>query len=257
VTVDPLLVDLYADDFGGKPNIAALVAAGLPWAGVIFKVSEGTGYPSGADREWILDYWLSGRMAAGARYGKTWFRGGYHYLRIGQDGAAQAKFFLSIVDQAGGWGAGDLWPMIDVEGANNPPDASAQQIVDCVSAFAEAIGSTLGRACCLYGNQYLAERGVTSTMRCGALVIPRYTPTLPAEIYERIGWKIASPAAMPTVFGWQYSGDPEGGELAGYPTKSPLSSTENSDITAMIVAGGGQAALDWTSANLMSLPPAS
>jgi hypothetical protein len=260
VALDPLIVDIYPRDFGGKPNLEALIAAGPPWHGLIMKASEGTYYPSRkSDADWFADVWKRTRTLAGARLGaapqpntsglEPFYRGAYHYLRIDQDPVAQADRFMKRVEIAGGWARGDLWPMVDVEGSENPEKPGSAKIVDVVSKYAAHIRAKLGRSTMLYGNIYLAENGVHATMGCGALMIARYTADLPAEIYERIGWKITKPPAMPTVWGWQYSGAPEGGHLHGYPTVCPLGAG-NADIFAMIVAGGGALALSWTSSSL-------
>jgi len=272
--IDPLIVDLYAGDFGGQPDLAKLVAAGYPWCGVILKATEGTYYPSAHQEDWFLSHWLPARELALERYGAAigsyyvkpamtdadqsmgqrivpWYRGAYHYLRVDEDPIIQADHFLTLVERAGGWGPGDLWPMLDVEAADNPPAASSSaQIQDAVSRWASKVTAALGRSVMLYGNVYLAEAGITSHMNCGLLTVARYSPTLPPDTYQRIGWQLES--AIPTLWGWQYSGDPDGGSLHGYPTKCPLSATENADIIAAIVAGGGDpwSVLDWTTANL-------
>ncbi len=245
--IDPLIVDVYAKS--PVMNVKALVAAGPPWCGLILKATEGTSYPRLQEREWFLKNWLPARILALDRYGKNWFRGAYHYLRIDQNAIAQADAFLNLIDLAGGWGPGDLWPMVDVEGAENPNNASAQQIVDSVSAYTARIRSRTGRSTMGYGNVYLWERGVRATMGCGLLTVARYASDLPPVTYQRIGWKLQNPPMMPTLWGWQFSGDPEGSFLPGYPTSSPMGPGP-ADITAMIVAGGGQAALDWTRQNL-------
>ena len=260
--VAPLVVDTYPDDSFGNGEggwsgaIQRLVLAGRPWCGLILKATEGTYYPKNNlhARDWFLDNWIRARIYAGVRYGKDWFRGAMHYVRVGEDGIAQADNLLSLVDEAGGWGDGDLWPMLDLESAENPPDATAQQIIDTVVPMAQKIRAATGMTPMLYGNVYPAERGVRDYLGCGTLTVPRYTPTLPAEIYQRIGWLLARPPQMPTVWGWQYSGDPEGGKLAGYPTKCPMSATENADITAIIVDDDFDQALAWTAANRTAQP---
>lgn len=253
--IGPLIVDAYSGDFGGMPDIKALVAAGLPWAGIVLKATEGTYYPAAGKADWFLDHWYRARVHAGARYGKTWVRGAYHYFRADEDPVLQAEKFLGLVHQAGGFSDGDLWPMIDVESAENPTNITAAQLEDGVAAWTAKVLAETGRTSMLYGNVYLAERGVTSYMGCGALTVARYSATLPAVTYERLGWILANPAQMPTLWGWQYSGDPDGGYLAGYPTKCPMSPTENADIIAIVAAGGGQAGLDWTVENLLTTPP--
>lgn len=257
MTIDPLIVDAYEGDFGGSPNIGALVEAGSPWHGIIFKATEGTYYPyTTAQRDWLCRNWLPARILPGVRYNApvgspdVWFRGAYHYLRVDQDAIKQADNFLKLIELAGGWGPGDLWPMVDVESAENPAHASAQQIIDSVELWASKITTAIGRTPMLYGNVYLWERGVKSHMNCGTLTVARYAKDLPEDTYHRIGWQLAEPAAMPTLWGWQYSGDPDGGYLKGYPTTTPLKPTENADIIAIVAAGGKQAALDWTISNL-------
>lgn len=190
--IDPLIVDTYAGDGHGQDAITALVKAGPPWHGLVMKATEGTYYPANRpdDREWFLDNWIRARVYAGARYGQNWFRGAYHYLRVDQDGTLQAEKFLALVEEAGGWGAGDLWPMVDVESAENPQHPGKQAIIDCVSAFTAKVKAELGRTCLLYGNVYLAENDVTDHMGCGVLEVARYASTLPLVVYERIGWKL-------------------------------------------------------------------
>lgn len=270
--IAPLIVDAYAKDFGGKPDIAKLVAAGYPWCGFILKATEGTYYPSPHQEDWFMSHWLPTREIALERYGMTrqscpsgggfgitprstlvpFYRGAYHYFRADEDPIAQADRYLLLIERAGGWGPGDLWPMIDVESGENPPDISAAQLEDGVSRWASKVTGTLGRSCMLYGNVYVWERGVRSHMNCGLLTVARYANSLPATTYQRIGWDIARPAAIPTVWGWQYAGDPDGSFLDGYPSKCPMSDTEDADITALIVGGGSdpQAMLDWTTENL-------
>lgn len=246
-TIDPLIVDVYAKS--PVMDIGALVAAGPPWHGLLLKATEGTYYPRLQEREWFLRHWLPARILALDRYGVDFFRGAYHYLRIDQDAVVQADAFLRLIDQAGGWGPGDLWPMVDVESAENPANASAQQIIDSVSKYAARIRSIIGRSTMLYGNVYLWERGVKATMGCGLLTVARYASDLPPATYQRIGWRLQNPPTMPTLWGWQYAGDPDSAYLAGYPSSSPMGPGP-ADITAMVVAGGGKAALEWTRQNI-------
>ena len=256
-----MVVDLYAGDGRGPDDLRKLALAGAPWHGISLKATEGTYYPDNkpSDREWFLDNWIRCRIYAGARYGVDWFRGFYHYFRVDQSGLLQAEKCLTLVEIAGGLGSGDLWPMIDVESAENPTDASAQMIEDGVSEFAAKILAETGRMPMLYGNVYLAEHGVTRHMGCGTLNVARYTADLlvrdkdghvTGNVYERIGWKLQNPAAMPTLWGWQLCGDGEV-YVPGYPKVTPLGPA---DYTAIIAAGGGQAGIDWTAANLFSTP---
>lgn len=246
MALDPLICDIYADDCDGQPDIAALIAAGPPWYGLILKATEGVTYPTTpASRAWLKNNWPLTRSLAGARYGDTWFRGAYAYWRADADPTDQATFFLQLVEEAGGWGSGDLWPMIDVEQAGNE-GVTAQQVVDGVLEMAGKLQSELGRTPMLYGGSLMYDLGITSHMGCGTLLFPRYTATLPAYTYERIGWQLTNPGKMPTLWGWQMAGDGTC-YVAGYPKTTPLGKV---DYSAIIVNGGGQAGLDWTIANL-------
>lgn len=239
--VSPLIVDLYAGDLDGTPDIGALVAAGPPWHGIILKATEGTGYTGGS---WFQTNWPAARDLAGDRYCVDWFRGAYHYVRFNQPAADQVDLFLSVVDRAGGWGGGDFWPILDVEHANNG-DPSADQIVTCVSEMSELLRIKTGRDVTLYGGSLLYDKGITDHMGCSRLWIARYTPTLPAIVYQRIGW------ALDDLLMWQYDGDGEG-YLAGYPAISPIGKT---DISALTIAGGGEAALEYLRSNLFVQSP--
>lgn len=237
----PLVIDIHALDIGGTPDIAALVAAGPPWHGIILKATEGIGYTGG---DWFQTYWPAARDLAGDRYCVDWFRGAYHYARFNQPVEQQIDLYLSTIDRAGGWAGGDFWPILDVEHANNP-DVSAQAIVDCISQMSELLRVRLGRDVTLYGGSLLYDKGITDHMGCARLWIARYTPTLPAIVYQRIGW------ALEDLLMWQYDGDGEG-YLEGYPKTSPIGAT---DISALTIAGGGDAALEYLRANLFAQSP--
>jgi len=248
VTLDPLVVDTYAGDGYGQDAITKLVEAGQPWHGIILKATEGTYYPANRphDHEWFLDNWIRCRIYPRERYGQDFFRGAYHYLRIDEDPVLQAEKFLALVEEAGGWGQGDLWPMIDVEQAGNPEGPGPQKIIDAVQGWVTKIAAETGKQPMLYGAGYLWENHVTSHMGCGTLCFPRYTPTLPPDTYQRIGWQLTT--ARPTLWGWQLCGDGEV-YVPGYPKLTPMGKC---DYTAVIVAGGGEAALAWTRANVGS-----
>ena len=254
MTIDPLLVDTYAGDGYGQDQIKTLVSAGGYWNGITLKATEGTYYPDNtpSDKEWFLDNWIRCRMYPQVQgtYGKTFFRGAYHYFRVDEDATAQAEYFLSFVEQAGGWGVGDLWPMIDVESAENPANASAAQIEDGVSTWTAKVKSELGRRVTGYWNIYPAQVGVTSRMGCDLLILPRYTADLPPTIYQRIGWQLATPAAFPSLLAWQLDGD--GQELVpGYPKNTPMGPC---DYSALVIGGGGTTALEWLAANINVAP---
>lgn len=221
---DPLIVDVYAGD--GQKNWHALASAGPPWHGVILKATQGTYYNGGS---WFAPNWRTVREAGGQRYGYDWFRGAYHYLDTKLDGAAQADYFLDTIERAGGWGHGDLWPMMDVERAGQRVGTSAQQVIDVGNGFSGRIKQRIGRETMLYGGSWLADLGIKDHMGCARLAIARYTPTLPAVVYERIGWDLARLAL------WQWCGDGVG-YLAGYPTEAP--GCGRVDISALVLPGG-------------------
>jgi GH25 family lysozyme M1 (1,4-beta-N-acetylmuramidase) len=222
--IDPLIVDCYQGD--GPKGWSALAGAGAPWHGAIVKATQGTYY---RDTSWLAANWRGVRAAGGDRYGVDWFRGAYHYLDVRQDGRDQADAFLQAIDDAGGWGPGDLWPMVDVERAGQREVTSSQRVIDCVGAFAARIRQQLGREVLLYGGSWLADLAITSRMDCAWLAIARYTPTLPTHVYERIGWDREHLAL------WQYSGDGTS-YLAGYPRTAP--GCGPIDISALVLPGG-------------------
>jgi GH25 family lysozyme M1 (1,4-beta-N-acetylmuramidase) len=214
-----LLVDVYPGDVGGKPNWPA-VAKAPNFVGGIIKATESVSF----NADWFAKNWPAVKKAGGDRYGQTWFRGAYHFLKFDQDGAAQADFYLHTIEAAGGFDVGDIIPIVDVElGNDGKPDAqgrvrprnsnwdaSAQQIIDCTSAWAERVRSGTGQQIMLYGNGAMRDKSIKDRMGCDWLWIPRYTATLPAQIYERAGWDLAKVAM------WQYCGD-GAAALQGYP----------------------------------------
>ncbi|GAA4609343.1 GH25 family lysozyme M1 (1,4-beta-N-acetylmuramidase) [Actinoplanes octamycinicus] len=205
-----LLVDVYSGDLGGKPNWEALVDAPNV-VGAILKATEGTTFHT----SWFDDNWPAVHDLVPDRYGDTWLRGAYHFLKFDQDGAAQADFYLRTVEKAGGFDVGDIIPIVDVElgGENNSNrTATAAQIVECTTAFAERIREQANQQTMLYGNGAMRDKGITDRMGCDWLWVPRYTAQLPRNIYERAGWDLGSVAM------WQYCGDGTG-FLAGYPTR--------------------------------------
>jgi GH25 family lysozyme M1 (1,4-beta-N-acetylmuramidase) len=223
VAADPrtsqLIVDVYSGDLGGKPNWqGAAEAANV--VGAIIKATEGTAF----DTQWFNQNWPRVKEVAAERYGQTWFRGAYHFLKFNCDGTAQANFYLDAIDAAGGFDVGDIIPIVDVElGNDGKPDehgrvrprnsnwdASAQQIIDCTTAWAKRVKERSGQEVMLYGNGAMRDKSISDRMGCDWLWIPRYTATLPRNMYERAGW------SLDRVAMWQYCGD-GAAALAGYP----------------------------------------
>lgn len=247
MTLDPLWVDLYANDLGGKPDIQKFIDAGLPWWGLIIKATQGDYYSGGG---WFRTYWPLIRQLAinASRYRKDFVRGCYHYFDLKVDARVQAEYFLRHVELAGGWDWGDLAAMIDVEESGNPGDVTASQIVDGVSTWTGIVETATGTKPILYGGNYLAEHGVTDHCGCQALVVARYSAKLPPIAYTRIGWTAAD------LVGWQYAGVPGGAYLKNYPKTCPMGST---DIIVNTIAGhvGAQAQIDYINAHYLVLQP--
>lgn len=240
--ISPLFVDCYQYDLNGKPDWWTLVKIGPPYHGGIIKATEGIHYaPSWFDTNWKLL-----RSIAGGRYGEDWFRGAYHFLKFSVDGRKQADLYLAKIEMAGGWGVGDFWPIVDVElgsEKNTNQLATAQQIVDCTTAFAERCKQVTGRKVMLYGNGAMRDRAISDRMGCDFLWCPRYTTTLPAQIYERAGW------ALDELVLWQYGGDGYA-VLPKYPKQPP--GFGKVDMNALVVRGG----IQWLRANLWAEMPA-
>lgn len=192
-----LLPDLYIGDANGYPDWSAL-AKDARFYGAIIKAIEGVSYPKGAP--WFAKQWPALRAAGGDRYGKTWFRGCYQYLIMKDDGAAQAKAYLAAVEGAGGWGAGDLPAIVDVErgqeGSTNHA-ASKQQVIDVTSKWTETVKAALGGTILLYGRGAMRDLGITDHMGCDYLWAPQYNHVLDST--ESIGWS-ASEVKL-----WQYT----------------------------------------------------
>jgi GH25 family lysozyme M1 (1,4-beta-N-acetylmuramidase) len=225
----PLFVDVYAGDLGGKPDWLALTVDDQ-FNGAIVKATEGLYYPH--DFAWLTHNWPAVKDVARERYGTTWFRGAYHFLKFNQDGAKQADFYLAAIMRAGGWAKGDFWPIVDVElgGEKNSNQlASAQQIIDCTTAWADRVRAETGRDIVLYGSGAMRDKSITSRMGCDWLWMPRYTSTLPEITYTRIGW------TLDKLLMWQYCGDGVG-TLPGYPTEVPHFG--KIDISVLLLKGG-------------------
>src|SRR5260221_3213695 len=109
-----LLVDVFEGDIGGKPQWDAVVAA-PNFVGGIVKATQGTNYAP----DWLDTNWAKLKDSGGDRYCQDWFRGAYHFLNLLEDGTAQADFYLAKIDKVGGFGPGDIIPIVDVELCND------------------------------------------------------------------------------------------------------------------------------------------
>lgn len=199
---DPyLIVDLYPDDEGPHPPWDVLVNT-PHFVGAIIKATQGIpGWYD--DKGWFKDNWPVLRDVGGDRAGTTWLRGAYHFLNFWQDGAAQADFYLACLDAAGGLEADDIIPIVDVEqGDERNPNrrASAQQVIDCTTAWAARVKDRTGRRVCLYGRGAQRDLGINSKMGCDVVWNPAYTsPMVTNGLFPT--WTLDEVAL------WQYCGD--------------------------------------------------
>jgi GH25 family lysozyme M1 (1,4-beta-N-acetylmuramidase) len=244
--IDPVGVDLYAGDVNGSPDIAALIAAGSPWSFLVVKASEGTYYDAGA---WLAKQWQAAK--ATPRYGSTWFRGAYTYLIASEDGAAQAEYFNACVERAGGWdAAGDLWPILDFETAEQPAGVTAAQVEDCLNACALRMKQLTGREVMRYTGSLFRDLGIKNACGCQWLWCADYAAELNPAEYTDQGYTLAD------TWGWQYRGSsPQTADPKGYPMTAPIGPNGLEfavDTTAIIINGGGDpnAQLAWTKAHL-------
>lgn len=206
-----LLPDVYRNDAGGHPDWSAL-AADSRFFGAILKATEGTSYAAG--EPWFLANWPAARAAGGTRSGVTWFRGCYHYLLMADSGAQQAEYYLQMVSKAGGFGDGDLPPIVDVERGSQSSSnhkASKQQVMDVTSEWVETVKSALGCKVMLYGRGAMRDLGITDRMGCDTLWAPQYNWTLDST--SDIGW----PANLVTF--WQYTDGQD--NFTSYPDAAP------------------------------------
>ncbi len=233
IALQPCLVDCYGLDGVGLAQLAALLAAGWPWAGIILQCSNGLGVAGSVD--WFPSMWKAAR--ATPRYGTDWLRAAYQYHRVGVDPVKQADFALDIIDKAGGWGVGDLWFAIDIERGQQPAGATAAQVEDSVSRCAERVLSRTGRAAMLYAGSYTRDLGITSRMGCSLLWFPEWDGQLSWPTVGRMGFDINSTEL------WQVRGD-KPATVPGYPTDSPIPGQDYS----IMVRGNLPAAqgLAWT-----------
>jgi GH25 family lysozyme M1 (1,4-beta-N-acetylmuramidase) len=246
--LDPLFVDASVwQDAQIAPAAWETLAADPRFHGVILKATEGIGGPQAWQRSsaaWFAKHWPAVRTLgntkrrAHERYGVDFFRGGYHFLLAGHDGAKQADFYLDTIERAGGWGIGDLWPIVDVEeGSGNAALVAARpdgvsMLCRTVEAFVSRVQQRTGRDVVLYAGWWLASLGIRERFGCAWLWYASYTRTLPTAVYERIGW------SRDRLLWWQYCGANAQGplaELAGYPSTTPLG---NVDISALTLPGG-------------------
>lgn len=223
---DPLLIDIYSGD--GAFHLDRVHDAGMPWIGAVGKATQGIRFRY---ENWFGWFWAT--MAKFERYGNDWARGAYHYLEFGPSGRSQADAFLSTIDKAGGWGRGDLWPVVDVErGGQDPAQLTRGIVEDTTAEFAGRVREVCGRPVILYGGELVRSLGITSRMGCELVHVARYTEALPRATYEDMGFDLAH------LFAWQGVGVEGGGKVAAQWTLPKTTPGGNADISAVTVRGG-------------------
>lgn len=229
--VDPLIIDLYPKD---RPlDAAAFIAAGPPWCGAVFKLSQGTRFR--------YDKWAYQQrqpFLRSDRYGHDLFDGYYHYLELDVDGRAQAEWFWSLMEQIGGEKIGTLWAMLDVErGGQRIADPTKQQVVDCSMAWAERYEQLSGRKATLYGGELLRALQVGSLMGCGRSAVALYGQELHGKGESTAQFLARTGTDVLHLMQWQYTAaEGKATGPAGYPTEAP--GIGRCDISALVLPGG-------------------
>lgn len=213
-----LITDIYPGDLGANPPYHVLpglkMNGGHEMIGCIIKASQGLSWGA-ANEAWFKRGWQQIKAVGKERYGVDWFRGCYHFLTFKRDGAAQADYFLKLVEQAGGWDVGDIMPMVDAEEGGQGDWAGgekleaikdpakrkrlAAQVVECVSKFADRVKERTGQRVMLYGRGIMRDLDISDRMHCDGVANPAYTKSMPPM--DRYGWPLSD------VLLWQLCGD--------------------------------------------------
>jgi GH25 family lysozyme M1 (1,4-beta-N-acetylmuramidase) len=207
-----LFADIYWHDEGPRPDFAV---ASRAVSGFILKATQGDVY---AHADWFVTNWERARLADPARYAAgELLRGAYHYLELTKPAVPQADYYLRIVDKAGGWGASDIVPIVDVEGGGDGSAnsrATAQQVVDCTSRWAERVTAVTGRPVMYYGRGLDRDLRINSRMGCSCVWDPAYTRRIVLNGLEE--WTLND------VVLWQYTDGTAGDNSAhGLPIEIP------------------------------------
>lgn len=228
---DSLVVDIYPGD--PPCNWAAYIAAGPPWCGAIFKLTQGLDYEyatwAAKQRE---------RFVYDSRYAVDLFDGFYHYLTFHQDGRLQAERFWGAMERVGGERTGTLWAMLDVErGGQRIANPSRELVEDRAGAWAARYEQLSGRRATLYGGELLRGVGVTSRLGCGRSAVALYGSRLggphegTADFLRRTGTDLEH------LMLWQYRGtEPQSAGPPGCPMTAP--GCGEIDISALVLPGG-------------------
>jgi GH25 family lysozyme M1 (1,4-beta-N-acetylmuramidase) len=167
--------------------------------GAIIKAWEG---PQFNDGGWFQGNWDAVRAAGGDRYGVSWFRGAYLFLKFMESGADQADAYLTAIERAGGWAEGDILPIVDVElggDKNSNRQASAGLVIECVTECSSRLREQTGRRVMLYGRGAMRDLAINDRMGCDLVWNPSYTATMVRNGLQ--AWDLEE------IVLWQYCGD--------------------------------------------------
>ena len=142
------------------------VAAAPDFVGGIIKATQGTNYAP----QWFDTNWAKLKDAGGDRYCQDWFRGAYHFLNLQEDGTAQADYYLTKIDKAGGFGP----------------------ILDQPSQFVEG-GKKAGQFWTTFWPSLTAMIGFWATL---ALNIPDFTRFAKSQRDQVLGQSVGLPVPM-------------------------------------------------------------
>ena len=160
-------------------------------------------------------------------------RGAYHFARPqpGRSGRDEAEFFLSVVDDAGGFRPGDLRPVLDLE-AYGPTPLGAAQTLRWAHEFAREVKEHVGRLPIIYTGAFWRDAmgNPDSGLGCHlwlAAYVNDPTPFVP-RAWRATGWSI-----------WQHTSS---GTCPGIPGRCDLNVTRNRDVLAKLRLPAGDRA---------------
>lgn len=170
--------------------------------GAILKATQGTTYGGG---EWFRTQWARVHNVDG--YGRTWYRGAYHYLSLAEDGAKQAEFCYAVIRRAGGFDrGGDMRLFLDIERASNPDLLTADHVIATTYAFTRRWRQLAGHRPVLYARGLTRDLGIRSMMGCEGEWNASYTRTMATT--GLVGGR-------DNVVLWQYAGRNSAGGVEG------------------------------------------
>lgn len=229
--VDPLFIDRYPPD--GPIDAKAYIAAGPPWHGAIFKLTQGLTYNyrtwAALQRQPFLDH---------ERYGVDLFDAFYHYFDLSQDGGKQAECFWTQMALIGCEQIGTLWATVDIERGGQRVPITRARVEDGISAFAERYTHLSGRKATLYSGEVLRAIGATGLYGCGRSWIALYGRELHGAGESTSQFLARTGTDLKHLAFWQYDGgrDENAPDPVGYPTTAP--GCGKSDISALVLPGG-------------------